>query len=1380
MNNVEDFYPLSPMQQGMLFHSLSTPDSGMYHDQVCFSLQGQLDVAAFSGAWHRVVERHPVLRTVFLWEDLKEPIQVVHKKVQPPLTQQDWRGVSPAEQDERLNRFLRDDRVHPFTLTQAPLIRLALIRTDENVYRFIWSYHHLLLDGWSGPLVLKEVFTLYEAFCQGRDLHLAQRRPYKDYIKWLKQQDLSEAEHFWRESLQGFNAPTPLRVDRTPAKPADARIRYGSESISLGAPATQALQAFARRHHITLNTLVQAAWALLLSRYSGENDIVFGATVSGRPTALEGVESMIGVFINTLPLRAQIAPETSVTRWLTEIQSRFVELRRFEHTPLLQVQQWSEVPRGLFESLLVFENIPTNGLLHEPNASLTIGDGQYYARTNYPLTLMAVPGPELSLQITYNSERFESGTIKRMLGHLETLLHGMALEPERRLSDVPMLPEAEKHQLLVDWNDTRRDYPTDTCIHEIFEAQVERTPDAVAVAFEDKQLTYRELNQRANHLAHYLRKLGVGPDVLVGICVERSVEMVVGLLGIMKAGGAYVPLDPAFPKERLAFMLEDAQAKAVVTQRKLLRDLPEHGARTICLNSDWSAIARESKENPACDATPQSRAYVIYTSGSTGKPKGVEIAHGSVVNFLRSMRERPGMTQRDVLLAVTTISFDIAGLELYLPLTAGGCVVIASREVVVDGARLSQHITDSQATVMQATPATWRMLIDAGWQGSKGLKILCGGEALPGELAKQLLERGESLWNLYGPTETTIWSTVYRVESTDGAVPIGRPIANTEVYILDHHLHPVPIGVSGELHIGGAGLARGYLNRPELTDEKFIDHPFDHGSNARLYKTGDLARYLPDGNIEYLNRIDNQVKIRGFRIELGEIEAVLSRHPAVKEIVVVAREDVPGQRRLVAYVVPAKEPHPATSELRGYLQHKLPEYMVPSTFVILDAFPLSPNGKIDRRALPAPSQEKVIDNRNYVPPNETVEHQLVQIWEELLSVRPIGIRDNFFALGGHSLLAVRMVHRVEQVCGEKIPLNTLLSGPTIEQMTKAMVKRRIEEEPSLLVEVQKGGNEIPFFFLHGDFRGGGFYCLDLARGLGEERPFYALTPFGLDGRREPSTVEEMAASFIEMIRVVRPHGPYVLGGLCNGGLVAFEMARQLHEQREKVDLVVLLGARSWNSPIMRYCQCLIFTTSRLLRLGPERETNLFLVFRHGVMRVCQCYRHAVKQLKEGLRLPKRERVLWVLREAKTIAGIMLRRVLACGSNKNGSRSDEAAMADMHHQSEADIFYDTVLARYVPGHYSGRAVLIWPEEIPTNYPGEAPLTWDDMRDRTMGWRGFADNIEAYKVPGGWTTSLTRYVDILANRMKDSMEKTQSRKRESAGILESSFRPADYVG
>src|SRR3990172_10930221 len=344
MNNVEDFYPLSPMQQGMLFHSLSTPDSGMYHDQVCFSLQGQLDVAAFSGAWHRVVERHPVLRTVFLWEDLKEPIQVVHKKVQPPLTQQDWRGVSPAEQDERLNRFLRDDRVHPFTLTQAPLIRLALIRTDENVYRFIWSYHHLLLDGWSGPLVLKEVFTLYEAFCQGRDLHLAQRRPYKDYIKWLKQQDLSEAEHFWRESLQGFNAPTPLRVDRTPAKPADARIRYGSESISLGAPATQALQAFARRHHITLNTLVQAAWALLLSRYSGENDIVFGATVFGRPTALEGVESMIGVFINTLPLRAQIAPETSVTRWLTEIQSRFVELRRFEHTPLLQVQQWSEVP----------------------------------------------------------------------------------------------------------------------------------------------------------------------------------------------------------------------------------------------------------------------------------------------------------------------------------------------------------------------------------------------------------------------------------------------------------------------------------------------------------------------------------------------------------------------------------------------------------------------------------------------------------------------------------------------------------------------------------------------------------------------------------------------------------------------------------------------------------------------------------------------------------------------------------------------------------------------------------------------------------------------------------------------------------------------------
>ncbi len=669
-----------------------------------------------------------------------------------------------------------------------------------------------------------------------------------------------------------------------------------------------------------------------------------------------------------------------------------------------------------------------------------VGGGQRGAEFDLTVAIYE-QGKSLSVLWRYNTDLFDVTTISRMSGHFQTLLEAIVSDPEQRLSDLPMLTAVEHRQLLVEWNDTERDYPKVKCLHELIEAQVERTPDAVALVFEDKQLTYRELNSRANQLAHYLRELGIGPDSLVGICVERSVEMVVGLLGILKTGGAYVPLDPAFPKGRLRFMLEDAQVKAVVTQREVRSDLPEHGARTICLDSDWSAIGRESTENFACDATPQNRAYVIYTSGSTGKPKGVEITHGSVVNFLTSMREKPGMTERDVMLAVTTISFDIAGLELYLPLVVGGRVVIASREIAVDGTRLSQHINNSQATVMQATPATWRILIDAGWEGSKQLKILCGGEALPRELANKLIEKSAALWNMYGPTETTIWSTVHQVSSTEGPVLVGRPIANTRIYILDHYMQPAPIGVPGELCIGGAGVARGYMNRPELTQEKFIADPFSEEPGARIYRTGDLARYLPDGNIELLGRIDHQVKVRGFRIELGEIEAVLREHPALRDAVVLAREDVPGDKRLVGYVV-AAEPPPTTGELRSFLQRKLPDYMVPGMFVFLEALPLTPNGKVDRRALPAPDMTRPELESVFVAPEGGVEKTLAEIWRAVLGVERVGIHDNFFDLGGHSLLLTKVHSQLQAALGREVAMIDLFRYSTISTLAKYLSNGR--------------------------------------------------------------------------------------------------------------------------------------------------------------------------------------------------------------------------------------------------------------------------------------------------------------------------------------------------
>ena len=630
-----------------------------------------------------------------------------------------------------------------------------------------------------------------------------------------------------------------------------------------------------------------------------------------------------------------------------------------------------------------------------------------------------------------------------MTSHFQSLRQGIVTNPNQALSEIPLLTDAEKHQLLVEWNDTRIDYPSDKCIHELFETQVAKTPDAIAVVFADQQLTYRELNSRANQLAHYLRKLSVGPETLVGICMERSMEMIVGLLGILKAGGAYVPLDPTYPKERLAFMLEDSRAPFLLTQARLGELRPAFGGTSITLDQDCQDIAQESTANVGPVQSPETLAYVIYTSGSTGKPKGVMIQHGSVVNFLASMARQPGLCETDTLLAVTNLSFDMTVLDIYLPLTVGARIVLARREDAADGLRLRNLLSDSSATVMQATPATWRMLLAVGWQGSRELKILCGGEALSEDLAKQLGQHCASLWNMYGPTETTVYSSseLYCGHLSGRTVPIGRPIANTQIYILNQQLQPVPIGVPGELHIGGDGLARGYLNRPELTAEKFIANPFGADTTSRVYKTGDLARYLPGGNIEFLGRIDHQVKIRGYRIELGEIEAVLAQHRSIKESVVIARDDSLGSQRLVAYVVADAASVPSTNELRGFLQQTLPEYMVPSAFEFLDSLPLSPNGKLDRSALPAPGKGRPKLDETYSPPQTPVEELLAHIWAEVLTLDQVGIHDNFFALGGDSLRAIQIIARLRNVLNKELFLSDIFSNGTIAELANSLTQR---------------------------------------------------------------------------------------------------------------------------------------------------------------------------------------------------------------------------------------------------------------------------------------------------------------------------------------------------
>ena len=1047
-SNIESIYPLSPMQHGMLFHCLYAPKSAVYFEQFNCTLHGTLDVEAFSRAWQKVVDRYSVLRTSFIWDRREKPLQIVQRRVKLPLAQHDWRGLEKSQQQEKLEQLIQADRAQGFDLSRAPLMRQALIRLRDDAYQFLWSRSQLLVDGWSNPLILRDVFAYYEAYRQGQALELTPPRPYQDYIRWLQRQDMTQAERYWRRVLEGFRAPTPLGMDRISALPVKVEPGYDEQRLTLSSATTAGLQALTRKHQLTLNTLAQAAWALLLSHYSGEEDVLFGGVVSGRPSELAGSETMVGLFINTLPVRVQVPAAMSVLPWLRKLQEAQVEARQYEYSPLVQVQGWSDVPRGmsLFESILVFENYPVSVAAEQGNgdADLHIGAAVSTERTNYPLTVMVGVGGALSLRILYERARFEAPAIRRMLEHVQNLLEGIAADPEQRLSRLPLLSRVERERLLIEFNQTRVVYPSERCVHELFEEQVGKTSSAVAVVFGDQRLTYAELNARANQLAHYLRRLGVRPGSLVGICVERSIEMLVGVLGVMKTGAAYVPLDPSYPKARLAFMLGDAKVFALLTQERLARDLPEHEARVVCLDTDWQTIERESGENLLAGLGADNAAYVIYTSGSTGQPKGVQIPHRAVVNFLYSMGREPGLSNEDVLLAVTTLSFDIAGLELYLPLMVGARLIIASHEETADGALLSKKIEQHAVTAMQATPATWQLLIEAKWQNDSRLKIICGGEALPRSLATQLRLRSDSVWNMYGPTETTIWSALSVVELGEAPVTIGRPIANTQIYLLDREMQPVASGVAGELYIGGAGLAHGYLNRPTLTAEKFVPDPFSTEAGARLYRTGDLARYLDDGQIEFLGRIDQQVKIRGYRIELGEIETALLRHPAVRSAVVMTREDVVGDKRLVAYLVLEGEPPPIG--WRSFLKDTLPDYMIPQAYVLLESLPLTPNGKVDRRALPEPQRQGAgIAGADTVPGN-AIEEMIAGIWCEVLRVDRVGSLDNFFEVGGHSLLAMQIVSRVREALQCEVPIRLLFETPNLREFAATIEASRLNDQ----------------------------------------------------------------------------------------------------------------------------------------------------------------------------------------------------------------------------------------------------------------------------------------------------------------------------------------------
>lgn len=1052
---IEDLYPLTPMQEGMLFHTLLNPGSGIYLMQQHYTWDGPLNLDRLVEAWGRVIDRHPILRTAYIWKDLKRPLQVVQRRIDPAEAVHvlDWRGSSAAEQKHRLIRKLEAELTEGFDMSRAPLMRIRLIRTGEESYHIVRSFHHILTDDWCFSILMMEVLSYYEALLEGRSIDLPPPRPYRDYIAWLQRQDLGAAESFWRKELEGFSAPTSLGVERLSSPRRETVSEIGDEFGELSEQTTERLTALAQQQGLTLNTFLQGAWALLLSRYSGSDDIVMGVTVAGRPTELEGVESIVGLFINSLPLRVRVTPSAPLLGWLKGLLADNYRIRQYEYPPLVQIQQWSEIPKGqaLFKSLVVFENAPVDPRLGEQVGDVSLEFDHDRVHTNYPMTVVAYPGPRLGMRLSYDRRLFEPDTVRRMVGHLRHLLETMAMQPERRLCDLSLLSTEERMQLLVEWNGTNVERSEEKGFAELFEAQVKRTPDAIAATDDERSVTYRDLNRAANRVAHALRRRGIGPDRIVALLHTRGLDLLVMIVGVLKAGGAYLPLDPHHPPARSAQILGTSRAALLLTVRKhaalaetAIAAASESATELVLL--DVLENETDADDNPPYLGTSAKLAYVIFTSGSTGVPKGAMVEERGMVNHLLSKIPALGLSESDVLAQTASQCFDISVWQFLTGLLCGARIRILPEDIVRDPQRLFLEIERSDITVWEAVPS----LLVAGLDGTvvplSSLRwLLATGEAVTPELCRLWFSRYPSipLMNAYGPAECSDDVAVHAVTGSlpEGAthVPLGRPIPHLRLYGLDENGEPAPVDVAGELYIGGVGVGRGYLNDPAKTAAAFVPDPFATEPGLRLYRSGDLVRFRSDGTLEFLGRRDHQVKVRGHRIELGEIEARLVQHPNVREVVVVAREDRPGNKRLIAYVVGESSVRDAAA-IRSFAAETLPDYMVPSVVMFLDAIPLTTNGKIDRKALPIPEDGELSPHDG--PPPTAVEEILAGIWAEILGLKHVSVHDNFFELGGHSLLATQVVSRIRTSFQIELPLRSLFEAPTVEALSAVIEQAR--------------------------------------------------------------------------------------------------------------------------------------------------------------------------------------------------------------------------------------------------------------------------------------------------------------------------------------------------
>ena len=1160
--NAETF-PVSFAQQRLWFLAQLEPDNPSYNVPQILRLKGELNKDALEQSINAIIARHESLRTTFKEID-GEPVQIVSSVHKLKLGFVDLKGLPESEREDEARRLAITEVRRPFDLSCDYPLRALLVRIADDDHWLLLTMHHIVSDGWSMGILTRELSNIYEALATNQHINLSELPiQYPDFAEWqrewLQGEVLDEQLDYWLKSLAG--APAMLKLPTDHPRPAQQSFKGASLSLKLSQQLSQSLVEFSQREGATLFMTTLAAFQTLLFRYTGQEDIVVGTPIAGRNRV--EIESLIGFFVNTLALRTNVSGNPTFRQLLGRVREVALGAYAHQDLPFEKLVEELNPERDVshspvFQVMFGMQNAPRetpslNGLTitRVPLPSVT---------AKFDLTLFISETPTgLNCWLEYNTDLFEEATISRMLRHFEQLLEAIARDPDRSILQLPLLTQAERTQLLTERNATESDFPKE-CIHIAFERQVESTPNSVAVVSESGQLTYIELDRRANQLTHHLQKSGVGPGDIVGLCVERSPEMLVSLLAILKTGAAYLPLDPSYPHDRLSFMLEDGKAKVVLTQHHLHDKLPSHSAKTVFLDKDWESIARESKDSVDSPATSENLAYVMYTSGSTGKPKAVAVTHQSVLRLVKKTNYAR-LGEDEVFLQFAPLSFDASTFEIWGSLLNGGQLVLMPPGLV-SLAQLGEAINRYGVTTLWLTAGLFQQMVETELESLRGVRqLLAGGDALSVPHVEQVARELKDcqLINGYGPTENTTFTCCYRTQRGErfaGSVPIGFPISNTQVYILDAELEPVPVGVVGELYTGGAGLAIGYLNDSALTAERFIPNPFSAGLGTRLYRTGDYARYRVDGSIEFIGRIDHQVKLRGHRIELTEIEGALKQHAAARDVVVVMRRSEHGNKQLIAYIIAdsdLSEPK-LTGELKSLLKQSLPDYMVPSYFLFLEEFPLTPNGKIDRRALPVPPKTRPELEEAHIAPRDDLETRLARIWEKVLEVQSVGVRDNFFELGGHSLLAVRLVSEIEKELGQRLPLVSFFQGATIEYLASLLRQGVRSISWPTLVKIQPDGQKAPLFCVSmPNVNALGYRSL--ARYLDADQPVFGLQaqyPEDLEGEHSQAAVNSIATEYLEALRAVQPTGPYQFVGLCRGAHIAFEMARRLEREGHEI------------------------------------------------------------------------------------------------------------------------------------------------------------------------------------------------------------------------------------